>query len=173
VFWPTLGRALLIFLLRVIDVSMGTVRTTMIVRGHRVWAAVIGFFEVTIWILAIGQVLSNLDSIINVVFYSGGFAAGTVLGMWIGDRLALGHADVHVVSTKKGEEIADRLRQAGFGATLLRARGQSGPVSIINVTTSQRTVAEIIRLVNEVDATAFVTVDEARSVVRGYQRIAK
>lgn len=172
-FWTILGRALLIFLLRVIDVSMGTVRTTMIVRGHRAWAAVIGFFEVTIWVLAIGQVLSNLDSIINILFYSGGFAAGTILGMWIGDRLALGHADVHIISTKKGEELADHLRRAGFGATLLRARGQSGPVAIINVTTPQRTVAEVIRLVNEIDATAFVTVDEARSVVRGYQRIAK
>jgi uncharacterized protein YebE (UPF0316 family) len=173
VFWTTLGRALLIFALRVTDVSMGTVRTTMIVRGHRTWAALIGFVEVTIWVLAIGQVLNNLDSVINILFYSGGFAAGTLLGMWIGDRLALGHADLHVVSMKKGPEIADHLRRAGFGATLLHARGQSGPVSIINTTAPQKNVAEVIRLVNEIDATAFVTVDEARNVVRGFQRIAK
>jgi uncharacterized protein YebE (UPF0316 family) len=173
VFWATLGQAVLIFALRVTDVSMGTVRTTMIVRGHRAWAALIGFVEVTIWVLAIGQVLSNLDSAINILFYSGGFAAGTLLGMWIGDRLALGNADLHIVSTRKGSEIADHLRRAGFGATLLRARGQSGPVSWINVTAPQKNVPEIIRLVNEVDATAFVTVEEARSVVRGYQRVAK
>ena len=171
--WVTLGQAVLIFALRVTDVSMGTVRTTMIVRGHRAWAALIGFVEVTIWVLAIGQVLNNLDSAINILFYSGGFAAGTLLGMWIGDRLALGNADLHIVSTRKGSEIADHLRRAGFGATLFRARGQSGPVSLVNVTAPQKNVAEIIRLINEVDATAFVTVEEARSVVRGYQRVAK
>ena len=80
---------------------------------------------------------------------------------------------MHIVSTRKGSEIADHLRRAGFGATLLHARGQSGPVSLINVTAPQKNVAEIIRLINEVDATAFVTVEEARSVVRGYQRVAK
>lgn len=171
--WATLGQALLIFALRVTDVSMGTVRTVMIVRGQRVWAALIGFVEVTIWVLAIGQVLNNLDSLINIIFYGGGFATGTLLGMWIGDRLALGHAGLNIVSTIRGSEIADHLRRSGFGATLLHARGQAGPVAIINVTAPQKDVTEIIRLVNEIDATAFVTVEEARSVVRGYQRIAK
>lgn len=172
-FWATLAKALFIFALRVTDVSMGTLRTTMIVRGQRVWASLIGFVEITIWVVAIGQVLNSLDSVINVIAYSGGFATGTLLGMWIGDRLALGHADLTIVSTKKGSEIADHLRRAGYGATLLSARGHAGPVAIINVTAAQKEVAHIMRLTNEIDATAFVTVEEARSVVRGYQRIAK
>jgi uncharacterized protein YebE (UPF0316 family) len=172
-FWATLGQAILIFALRVTDVSMGTVRTVMIVRGQRGWAAMIGFVEVTIWVLAISQVLSNLDSVINVIFYSGGFATGTLLGTYVGDRLALGHADMHIVSIKKGVEVADHLRRAGFGATLLHASGQSGPVGLVNITAPQKHVQEVMRLVNEIDATAFVTVEEARSVVRGYQRVAK
>ncbi len=171
--WTTLGSALLIFALRITDVSMGTLRMTMIMRGQRKWAALIGFFEVTIWVLAIGRVITHLDSIWNVVGYSGGFATGTLLGMWIEGRLALGYADIHIVSMTKGHEIASHVRKAGYGATLLQAEGQSGPVSLINVIAPRKQVHDVVRLVNELDATAFVTVEDTRQVMRGYQRLAK
>ena len=172
-FWTTLGNALLIFLLRVTDVSMGTVRTIMIMRGMRKWAALIGFVEVSIWVVAIGRVIGNLDTVWTVVGYSGGFATGTLLGMWIEDKLALGYVDIRVVSTTKGQEIAQIIRQAGYGATQLQAEGQSGPVYITSVVAPRKQIADIIRLVNKVDATAFVTVEEARHVVRGHQRLIK
>jgi uncharacterized protein YebE (UPF0316 family) len=172
-FWTTVGNAALIFLLRITDVSMGTVRTTMIMRGQRRWAAVIGFFEVTIWVLAISRVITNLDTIWNVVAYSGGFATGTLFGMWIEGKLALGNADLHIVSIAKGQEIVDRIRETGYGATQLYAEGQSGPVTLINVIVPRKQIKEIIRLVNEVDATAFVTVQDARQVLRGYRALAK
>jgi len=173
VFWKAAGGALLIFCLRIIDVSMGTVRTAMIVRGMRKWAALIGFVEVTIWLLAVGQVMANLDTVWNILGYSGGFAAGTLLGMWIEGRLAIGDADVSIVSMTKGPEISDRVRRAGFGATLLRAEGQSGPVYLVNVVAARKQVADVVRLVNEVDATAFLTVEDARRVMRGWRQLAK
>lgn len=172
-FWSILGNALLIFALRVTDVSMGTVRTMMVMRGMRKLAALIGFVEVTIWVVAISRVLGHLDSVWNVLGYSGGFATGTLLGMWIESKLAFGHVHVHVVSTKKGIELAQKIREAGFGATQLRAEGQSGMVYLTQVTAPRKRVDEIIRVVNEVDATAFVTVEEARRVLRGYQRVVK
>jgi uncharacterized protein YebE (UPF0316 family) len=171
--WTTLGNALLIFVLRLTDVSMGTVRTIMVMRGMRKWAALIGFVEVSIWVMAIGRVIGHLDTVWNVVGYSGGFAAGTLLGMWIEDKLALGHVNVQIISMVKGQEIAQKIRQAGYGATQLRAEGQSGPVYLIGVVTPRKQVADIICLVNEVDATSFVTVEETRHVVRGYQRLVK
>jgi uncharacterized protein YebE (UPF0316 family) len=171
--WTTIGNALLIFALRITDVSMGTVRTTMIMRGQRKWAALIGFVEVTIWVLAISRVIANLDTIWNVVGYSGGFATGTLLGMWIEDKLALGFADVNIVSMNKGLEIAAKIRQRGYGATQMQAEGKSGPVHFVQVIAPRKQVREVIRLVNEVDATAFVTVQDARQVMRGYGRLAK
>lgn len=171
--WTTLGNALLIFVMRLTDVSMGTVRTIMVMRGMRKVAAAIGFVEVSIWVVAVSRVIGNLDSIWNVLGYGGGFAAGTLLGMWIENRLALGHVYVHIVSMSKGRELSKRLRDAGHGATLLQAEGQSGPVHIIDVVTPRKKVQEIIKLVNTVDARSFVTVEEARQVVRGYLRAVK
>ena len=172
-FWTTLGNALLIFLLRVTDVSMGTVRMIMIMRGMRRWAALIGFVEVSIWVVAISRVIGNLDTVWNVVGYSGGFATGTLLGMWIENKLALGHADVRIISMTKGREIAEIIRRAGYGATQLQAEGQSGPVYVTSVVAPRKQVADIVRLVNKVDATAFVTIEETRHVVRGYRRLVK
>ncbi|HET91225.1 MAG TPA: DUF2179 domain-containing protein [Chloroflexi bacterium] len=168
-----LGNALLIFCLRVTDVSMGTVRTIMIMRGMRKWAALIGFVEVSIWVVAISRVIGHIDNVWSVIGYSGGFAAGTLLGMWIEGKLALGNVDVRVISMTKGQEIALQIRQAGYGATQLQAEGQSGPVYIVNVVAPRKQVSEIMRLVNKVDATAFVTVEETRHVMRGHRRLAK
>jgi len=172
-FWTIAGNALLIFTLRVTDVSMGTVRTTMIIRGQRKWAAMIGFVEVTIWVLAISRVISNLDTIWNIIGYSGGFATGTLLGMWIENRLAIGYANLHIISRTKGGEIAAQVRKAGYGATELQAEGQSGPVYLINVVVPRKEVEDLILLINEIDATTFVTVEDTRRVVRGYRRLAK
>ncbi len=171
--WAILGKAFLIFALRITDVSMGTVRTMMIIRGQRRWAALIGFVEVTIWVLAIGQVISNLDTVWNIVGYSGGFAVGTLLGMWIENRLALGYAHMNIISMKKGCEITEIIRKAGHGVTQLHGEGQSGPVSMLAVVVARKQIAEIIRAVNRIDATAFITVEDTRRVVRGYSRLAK
>jgi uncharacterized protein YebE (UPF0316 family) len=172
-FWTTLGNVLFIFFLRVTDVSMGTVRTIMILRGMRKWAALIGFVEVSIWVVAISRVIGNLNTVWSVIGYSGGFAAGTLLGMWIEDKLALGYTDVRIISMCKGREITDLIRQTGYGATQLQAEGQSGPVCVTSVVTARKQVADIIRLVNKIDATAFVTVEETRHVLRGHQRLIK
>ena len=171
--WTVLGKAFLIFMLRITDVSMGTVRTMMIIRGQRRWAALIGFVEVTIWVLAIGQVIANLDTIWNIVGYSGGFAVGTLLGMWIENKLALSYAHMSIVSMKKGCEITEIVRKAGHGVTQLRGEGHSGPVSMLTVVVARKQIAEIIRAVNSIDATAFITVEDTRQVVRGYSRLAK
>jgi uncharacterized protein YebE (UPF0316 family) len=171
--WTTLANALLIFGLRVIDVSMGTVRTIMIMRGMRRWAALIGFVEVSIWVVAISRVIGSIDSALSVIAYGGGFATGTLLGMWIENKLALGHVDIRIISMDKGQEITQQIHLAGYGATLMQAEGQSGPVFVTSVVTPRRQTGDVIRLVNKVDATAFVTVEEARRVVRGYQRIIK
>ena len=171
--WAALGNGLLIFALRLIDVSMGTVRTIMIMRGMRKWAALIGFVEVSIWVVAISRVIGHIDTIWSVLGYGGGFAAGTLLGMWIEDKLAFGYVDIHVISMEKGEQILEAIRQAGHGATRLQAEGHSGPVCMINVIAPRKQVPEIVSLVNQIDAASFITIDETRKVIRGYQRLAK
>ena len=168
-----LGMSLLIFVLRVTDVSMGTVRTIMLMRGMRKWAALLGFVEVTIWVVAISQVLTNLDSVWTILGYSGGFASGTLLGMLLEDKLALGNVNVHVISVSKGAEIAQNLRQAGYGVTDFQAHGRSGPVSLISIVVPRKQSTDVLHRANTIDPAAFITIDDMRQVVHGYGRLAK
>jgi uncharacterized protein YebE (UPF0316 family) len=171
--WTIVGNALLIFGLRLTDVSMGTVRTIMVLRGMRKIAALIGFVEVSIWVMAVSRVIGNLDSVVSVLAYGGGFAAGTLLGMWIEDKLALGHVYVHVISRDKGQELAHTIREAGYGATQVQAEGKSGPVQVIDAVVPRKQAKRLLQLVNQVDAASFVTIEEARKVMRGYLRAIK
>ncbi len=164
---------LFIFCLRIIDVSMGTIRTIMVVRGMRKWAVLIGFVEVTVWVVAISQVMSNLDNVWNILAYSGGFAAGTFVGMHLENKMALGSVSIDVVSQKKGAEIVAQVHQAGYGATKLSAEGYSGPVSMISVVVPRKQKLAVLALISEIDPTAFVTVEDIRRVERGYVRLAK
>ncbi len=171
--WTVLGNALLIFCLRLTDVSMGTVRTIMVMRGMRRVAALIGFVEVSIWVVAISRVIGHLDSVWSVLGYGGGFAAGTLLGMWIEDKLALGHVYVHIVSMDKGQALAQTIREAGYGATQVQAEGKSGPVHVIDAVVPRKQAKRLLQLVNEIDDASFVTIEEARKVMRGYLRAIK
>lgn len=168
-FWTILSNAFMLFVLCLIQVSIGTLRTIMITRGKRTWAALLGFLEVSLWVIGVSQVIGHLDTIWNVVGYSGGYVVGTMLGMWLESRLALGYVNVDIVSPSKGPEMAQRVRQAGFGATQLLAQGHSGPVQWVGVVVSRKQVARLLHLVNEIDEASFVTIKEARQVIHGYQ----
>jgi uncharacterized protein YebE (UPF0316 family) len=147
---------LLIFVLRLTDVTLGTLRILMTVRGRKPYAALIGFIEVTIFIVAISQVVRNVDNIWNVLGYSAGFAAGTLVGMTIEERLALGWTVVRIISSDAGTRLAAALREAGFGVTEMSGRG----------------MRNTLQIVESLDPKAFVTVEETRRVYRGW-RLAK
>ncbi len=171
--WTILVTAFLIFCLRLVDVSLGTVRLLMIGRGQRKIAPLLGFVEVTIWVIAISQVITNLDNIFNILAYSGGFAAGTLVGMWIEDKLPLGHVGISIVSTTQGQEIARKLRQADYGVTELIGSGQSGVVNLITTIVTRKDVKDVFQLVNQTDPRSFIAVDDMKVVKRGYMHGAK
>lgn len=168
-FWTILSNTFILFSLCLIQVSISTLRTIMIARGKQTWAALLGFIEVSLWIIGVSQVIGHLDSVWNVMGYSGGYVVGTMIGMWLENRLALGYVNVDIVSPAKGQEIAQKVRQAGFGATQLPAQGRSGPVQMVGVVVSRRQITPLLRLVNEIDGTSFVTVKETHQVIHGYQ----
>jgi uncharacterized protein YebE (UPF0316 family) len=166
VFWG----ALAIFVARGVNMAMATVRTLLGMRGQKALSAVIGFFESVIFILAISQVLQNVNNIWNVLAYCGGFAAGTYVGLKIEERMAVGYATVQAISTEKGEDIAAALRERGYGVTNLVGEGMAGSVHVVNTAVKRRDVADILALVARVDGKAFVTVDDASRVYRGHWR---
>jgi uncharacterized protein YebE (UPF0316 family) len=164
---------LILFCLRLTDVSLGTMCTILTIRGQKVLAALLGFIEVTIWVIAISRVLSSLDNVWSIVGYSSGFAAGTLVGMAIEERLALGYVGIHIISRQKGNEIAQALREAGYGVTMTIGHGQSGPVTMLNAVVRRKNAPGALEVVASVDSDAFVTLEEARYVRRGYTRLGK
>jgi uncharacterized protein YebE (UPF0316 family) len=159
---------LLIFVARVINVSMSTVRALLSIRGQKRLATVISFFESLIFILAISKALQNANSLWSIFGYSGGFAVGTWVGLEIEERLALGYAEVQVISQSAGQQIASALRDAGYGVTEMLGEGLRGQVQVITTVVARRDVQAIMELASKVDETAFVTVDDASRVYRGH-----
>ena len=170
--------ALLICLLRIIDVSMSIMRMILAVRGHRVIAASIGFFEVLIWLIAVGSALEHLDSIFHVIGYAGGFAVGNYVGVWLEGQFALGVNVVRaVIRRPTGEKkassamsVADTLRKEGYAVTEIEGKGQRSYVDILNVIVPRRRVPTIVRIIRDEDPTAFLSVEEVRAIQGGYIR---
>jgi uncharacterized protein YebE (UPF0316 family) len=160
----------LIFLLRVSDMTLDTLRVLVVMRGKKSIAWFLGFFQAAIFVLAISSVLSNLDNPLNVIGYAAGFATGNVVGMLIEERLAIGHAHLNIVSSRYGSAIADHLREEGYAVTEVPARGKDGTVSLINASVMRKHVDKVRKLVNQIDPEAFITAEDVRPIRRGFWR---
>src|SRR5512136_1974751 len=101
---------LLIFFARICDVSLGTIRVIFISKGIKYIAPIIGFFEVIIWLLAIGQVMNNLTNVVAYIAYGAGFASGTFIGMLIEEKISLGLTSVRIITKKDPAELIQYLR---------------------------------------------------------------
>jgi uncharacterized protein YebE (UPF0316 family) len=153
---PPLATALAIFVLRVCDMALDTLRVLFIVRGHRPVVWFLGFFQSAIWVLAFTSVLGHLNNPLAWIGYAAGFATGNVVGMAIEDKLAIGYRHLRVVSPLHGPEVAGAVRQAGYGVTVLDGHGRDGPVSVINASVRRRDVDRLQRLVRQADPEAFM-----------------
>jgi uncharacterized protein YebE (UPF0316 family) len=162
--------AFMIFCLRVGDMSLDTLRVLFVVRGKRGTAWVLGFFQSLLFVIAITSVLSHLDNPLNVLGYASGFATGNVLGMFIEERLAVGHIQLTIFSTNRGAAICDALRIAGFGVTEIPGRGKNGTVSVILTNVFRKDVDRLETVILETDPEAFVTREDVRPMRRGYWR---
>jgi uncharacterized protein YebE (UPF0316 family) len=160
----------LIFILRVMDMSLDTLRVLFVMRGKKHFAWIFGFFQSLIFVAAISSVLSNLDNPLNLIGYAGGFATGNVLGMIIEERLAIGHILVNIVSPRRGTAIAEKLRANGYAVTEISARGKDGMVTLLNVSVLRKNVDGVRKLANEIDEEAFITAEDVRPVRRGFWR---
>jgi len=155
---------LLIFTARICDVSIGTVRMITVISGHRLASAGLGFLEVLIWVLAVGGVVGNLDNPVMLLAYAGGFAAGTLVGMSLENRLAIGYRVVRVINPALDRNLAGVLRDAGYTATRLDGHDRAGPVEIVFVPVRRRHVPALLQTIAGVTPDAFLSVERAERV---------
>jgi uncharacterized protein YebE (UPF0316 family) len=150
-----------IFLARICDVSIGTVRTIMIISGRPWISAGLGFFEVLIWVLAVGGVITNLTNPFALLAYAGGYATGVIVGMFIESRIALGHRVIRIISADPEVDVCQRLRERGHLVTRIEGSGRNGPVEFAFMVTRRREVARVREHLAEIQPKAFMSVGQA------------
>jgi uncharacterized protein YebE (UPF0316 family) len=165
---PLVG-ALLIFLLRILDVPIGTLRVMYMVRGDRMKAVPLAFVESLVWVFAISQIFKHLDNQANMLGFAAGFATGTLVGMTLEKWIASGHVLVRIISGRTdGNGLAEALRAAGFGVTVLTGEGRRGEQAILFVVALRRRGRELLAIVRGQDEDAFVTIDPVQTAMGGY-----
>ena len=158
--------ALAIFGLRIIDVSLDVMRVIFAIRGKRGVASVLGFCMALVWIFAVGNAVKHLDSWLHILGYAGGYSIGTMVGITIERAVAYGLSTVRIMSRHGGVEIAEALRDRGYGVTEIAGFGREGRVEIVNSVVQRAHLDEVMEIVDRYDPNAFVTAEEPK-ILRG------
>jgi uncharacterized protein YebE (UPF0316 family) len=167
---PALFLTAAIFFLRVTDMSLDTLRVLFVMRGRKSRAWICGFFQSALFVVAITSVLKNLDNPLNIVAYAAGFATGSVVGIMLEEKLAIGYTHLRVVSPRRGEALAQSLREEGYAVTELSGRGKDGTVNVLSLSILRKSAERLQHLIQNIYPEAFVTVEEVRAVRRGFWR---
>ncbi|MDD5025034.1 MAG: DUF5698 domain-containing protein [Methanoregula sp.] len=162
---------LLIFLARILDVSMETIRVVFISRGIRLYATVIAFVEIVIWLLAVEVVMRDLSNIGNFLAFTFGFAAGTYIGLLVEERLSIGMVIIRIITTGEPvDAIVSYLRSEDHGVTTLDAKGSRGDVTMIISLVKRRDVSRIIDHITIWNPRAFFSIEDVKNVHEGIFR---
>jgi len=158
---------LLIFLSRICDVTLGTLRHVMMARGQKTIAPILGFFEVLIWIVVVSQVMKQINNFACYLSWAGGFAAGNYIGLLIEDRIALGLQIIRIITHQECTHLITKLQQANHGTTVVDAHGAKGPVKIILTVVKRKNIDLIITIIQEHHPDAFYSIEDIRDVNKG------
>ena len=149
-----------IFAARTVNIALDTLRFMFSLRGKRAISWVLGFVEAVLFVMVIGQVLNNLSNPLNIIGYAAGFATGTVLGMAIEKRLAIGYTRFSIISRSHSTEIADVLRAEGYGVTEIPARGRESNFMLVDCHVRRKQADDVEALALKIDPEAFITAEE-------------
>lgn len=166
IFGDPLWGPIVIFLLRIVDVTLDTMRVLFMVRGRRLPAGILGFLMALVWIIAVGNAMKHLDSVWHVLGYAAGYGTGTMVGITIENVVAFGLVQLRIVSKHGGVEIAEGLRERGYGVTEFSGFGRDSAVEIVQSVVQRAHLDEALAIIDRFDDTAFVTVEDPQ-VLRG------
>jgi len=164
---------ILIFIARLTDVSLGTLRIMFISRGLKYLAPIIAFVEINIWLLAIGQIIMNIGNIACAVAYAAGFALGNLLGITIEERISIGMVLLRIITKHDAEKLVDSLKEEEYGVTIHDAEGLNGKVKIIFAVIRRKDIRKTLNRIEQVHPHAFYTVEDVRSVGEAVLPVAK
>jgi uncharacterized protein YebE (UPF0316 family) len=155
---------ILIFLSRIFDVSLGTLRIIFVAKGMKIIAPIIGFFEVLIWLIVMGQIMTNLTNPINYLAYAGGFATGNFVGIYIEGKLAMGIMLLRIITKKSANELIQFFRAGGYQVTNISADSNEGKVEIIFLPIRRKELPGVIEVVKKYNPNALYTIEDVRGL---------
>jgi uncharacterized protein YebE (UPF0316 family) len=158
---------LLVFLAELCVVTLGTMRIIFISRGMKVLAPILGIFEISIWLFAIGQIMQNLSNLGCYLGFAAGFTIGNFFGVLIERKLAIGTALVRIITHKKTGELIAGLKAAEYGVTSIDAQGATGPVKIVLTVVKRKELSAVLAIIKRFDPRAFYSVDEIQAAAAG------
>ena len=156
-----------IFFTRIMDVSLGTFRTIVLIKGKNVLAGFIGFFEVFIWFVIVQEALNTDElSIWIAIFYSLGFAAGTIIGAYLTNYFISSPISLQIITNNNN--MSSFLRDKGFGVSVIKVSGRGGIRNMLILETIDKRYKELMSLIRVVDENAFVVVNETKYIRNGF-----
>jgi len=160
--------ALFIFLARILDVSIGTIRMIMLVKGQRKIAATLGFFEVMIYLIVLGRVVGNIDKPVLIIAYCLGYATGNLVGSKLEEKISIGRVFAQVIVKEDHEMLVQNLRNAGFGITIFEGEGMEGKSYMLNIILDRKQINKLHEIIEQCECGAFITTMDIRSSLGGY-----
>jgi len=157
----------LIFIARILDQSIGTLRLIFISKGMKRIAPFLGFFEVIIWLLAVGQIMQHLDNWLCYVAYGAGFAMGNFIGITLEEKLSIGTSIIRVILSSESPELIGALKLHNFGLTILDAEGAKGRVKILFSIIRRKEIPLFLNTLHEYHPTAFYTIEDVKEAKEG------
>jgi uncharacterized protein YebE (UPF0316 family) len=155
---------ILIFCARIIDVTLGTIRIIFVSKGMSYIAPVLGFFEVLIWLLAIGQIMQHLTHVVNYIAYAAGFATGNFVGIYIENKLSVGNLVFRIITDHNAPELINALKDSRFGVTYIEGHGIFGPVQVLFTIVRRRDLNAVVKIIREKVPDAFYSIEDVRFV---------
>lgn len=160
-----------IFCVRIMDVSLGTMRTIVTVKGKKHIASLIGFFEIFIWFVIVKEALNVESTSLWIAFsYAGGYASGTFIGGFLSERIIKGNFGVQVITSKKDDELVAFLKKSGFGVSVIdvRSENEHSEKYMLFIEIDKTRFNELKKLIKKYDEKAFIVVNETKAVYNGY-----
>lgn len=158
---------ILIFLSRIADQTIGSLRIIFISKGYKYIAPVLGFFEVIIWLVAVTQIIKHVDNPVSYIAYGLGFATGTFIGMKFEEKLSIGTVLLRIIPKMDTKNLIEYMHSQNYGLTILDAKGSRGNVKVIMSIMDRKDIKELIPIINKFNPNAFYTIEDIRAVREG------
>lgn len=160
----------LIFFAKVIEVSIGTLRIILISKGYRRIGVSLALGEIILWVFIASTVINGIqESPMKGIVYSIGFAVGVYVGSKLEEKIAFGKVLIQTITTvKMGNDIANYLRQEGYGVTIIDGRGKDEIRSVLMIYSNRRGSDSVIEKIHKINPKAMVIINDVSTLTGGF-----